>query len=86
MPLVPSIVRMYVALARYLVVKIVRMEDTVPPCGGVTDEGLKIAVILVGTPIALSATGELKVPIDVIPIGIVPFFPRIIDLAEGAEI
>jgi len=75
----------YVPAAREVVVEIVRTEDTVPPGGGVTEAGLKITVIFVGTPAALKSTGELKVPIDVIPIATVPLFPRITDFAVGDD-
>ena len=75
----------YVPLASELVVEIVITEDTVAPGGGVTNGGLKVAVIFVGTPEELNVTSELNVPIEVTPISTVPLFPRIIDLANGAE-
>jgi hypothetical protein len=63
----PVIVRLYVPLGVLSDVGIVNVEDTVPPAGGVTDEGTILACAPGGRPpVTWRLTAELKPSIEAI--------------------
>jgi len=66
LPLVPVIVRVYDPTGVVDVVVTARVDVAELPEVSVTDAGVKPAVLLLGTPLALIATVPERPPVDVI--------------------